>query len=75
MAYSERTEYELNWIVEFLSETWHLLLDASVYILLGLLISGLLRVFLSPQAVARHLGQGRFKSVFKAALIGIPIPL
>jgi hypothetical protein len=71
----ERIEFDLNWIVEFLSETWHLLLDASVYILLGLLISGLLRVFLSPQAVARHLGQGRFKSVLKAALIGIPIPL
>jgi uncharacterized membrane protein YraQ (UPF0718 family) len=75
LAYSERTEYELNWIISFLSETWHLLLDASVYILFGLLISGLLRVFLSPQAVTRHLGQGRVKSVFKAALIGIPIPL
>ena len=56
-------------------ESWHLLLDASVYILFGLLISGLLRVFLNPNSVARHLGQGRFKSVFKAALLGIPIPL
>jgi len=56
-------------------ESWHLLLDASVYILFGLLISGLLRVFLNPSSVARHLGQGRFKSVFKAALLGIPIPL
>jgi len=65
----------LNWIAALLTETWHLLLDASVYILFGLLISGLLRVFLSPQTVAHHLGRGRFSSVFKAAFIGIPIPL
>ena len=56
-------------------EAWHLLLDASIYILFGLLVSGLMRVFFSPYSVGRHLGNGRFKSVFKAALIGIPLPL
>jgi len=56
-------------------ESWHLLLDASIYMLFGILVAGLLRVFLSPQAVAHHLGRGRFSSIFKAALIGIPIPL
>ena len=56
-------------------EAWHLLLDASVYILFGLLVSGLLRVFLNPNTIIRHLGKGRFKPVFKAALLGIPIPL
>ena len=65
----------MNWIGSFLFETWDLLLDASIYILFGLLVSGLLRVFLSPQTVVKHLGRGRFSSVFKAALIGIPIPL
>jgi uncharacterized protein len=34
-----------------------------------------LRVFLNPGTVAKHLGQGRYGSVFKAALLGIPIPL
>ena len=66
---------ELNFITNVLVESWHLLLDASIYILFGLLISGLLRVFLNPNSVAVHLGQGRFKSVFKAAFLGIPIPL
>ena len=56
-------------------ESWHLLLDASVYVIFGLLVAGLLKVFLSPSAVARHFGQGRVGSVFKAALLGIPIPL
>lgn len=58
-----------------LREAWQLLMEASVYVIFGLLISGLLRVFLNPNSVARHFGQGRFLSVFKAALLGIPMPL
>ena len=68
-------EIDLEFILNVLSESWGLLLDASVYILFGLLISGLLRVFLNPNSVIRHLGRGRFSSVFKAAFLGIPIPL
>lgn len=52
-----------------------MLLEASVYILFGLMVGGLLKVFLSPAYVARHLGRGRYSSVFKAAFFGIPIPL
>lgn len=56
-------------------ESWALLLDASLYILFGILVAGLIKVFLSPESVARHLGQGRVRSVFKAALLGVPMPL
>ncbi len=62
-------------ILNILKESWHLLEEASVYMLFGLVVGGLLKVFLSPSYVARHLGQGRFLPVFKAALFGIPIPL
>ena len=48
---------------------------SSAYVLFGLLVSGLLKVFLNPGTVAAHLGHGRFRSVFKASLLGIPIPL
>lgn len=65
----------MNFIANALLASWDLLVDSSVYILFGLMIAGLLRVFLNPGSVARHLGRGRFKSVFKAALLGIPIPL
>ena len=58
-----------------LQESWHLLLEASVYILFGMIVGGLLKVFLSPSFVANHLGKGKFSSVIKAALFGIPIPL
>lgn len=55
--------------------SWELLLDSAVYILFGILVAGLLKVVLSPAAVARHLGQGRFMSVVKAAFFGVPLPL
>ncbi len=55
--------------------SWNLFLESSVYILFGLLVSGILKVFLNPGMVAKHLGKDRFKSVIKASLFGIPIPL
>jgi uncharacterized membrane protein YraQ (UPF0718 family) len=65
----------MNIIVNIFVESWHLLLEASVYILFGMLVGGLLKVFLNPSFVADHLGKGKFSSVIKAALFGIPIPL
>jgi uncharacterized membrane protein YraQ (UPF0718 family) len=65
----------MNYIYSILFEAWRLLLESSPYIIFGLLISGILRVFVTPESIARHLGEGRFMSVFKAALFGIPIPL
>lgn len=62
-------------LLDFLHSSWSLLQQASLYILFGLLVGGLLKVYLSPAYVAAHLGSGRFSSVFKAALLGIPIPL
>jgi uncharacterized membrane protein YraQ (UPF0718 family) len=55
--------------------SWDILQQASIYMLFGLLVGGLLKMFLSPSYVAAHLGKGRFRTVFKAALLGIPIPL
>jgi uncharacterized membrane protein YraQ (UPF0718 family) len=65
----------LTFFYDILLASWDLLQQASIYILFGLLVGGLLKVFLSPSYVANHLGTGRFSSVFKAALFGIPIPL
>jgi len=65
----------MTYLADILQEMWHLLLESSVYILFGLLVSGLMRVMLNPGSVAHHLGHGRFLSVFKASILGIPIPL
>ncbi len=64
-----------SFLAEVVQASWQLLNQAAFYILFGLLVGGLLKTFLSPAYVAKHLGQGRFSSVFKAALLGIPIPL
>ena len=61
--------------MSILQESWNLLAESSVYVMFGLLVSGLLRTFLSPNTVARHLGTGSVWPVMKAALLGIPIPL
>ncbi|MCG6910019.1 MAG: SO_0444 family Cu/Zn efflux transporter [Deltaproteobacteria bacterium] len=65
----------MNIITGIFNETWQLFLEASPYILFGLLVSGLLRTFLDPSSVAHHLGHGRIGPVLKAAVLGIPIPL
>ncbi len=63
-------------VIVSIGETmWHMLLQASPYMVLGILFAGLLKVFLRPETVARHLSRGRFKPVLKAALLGIPLPL
>jgi len=45
----------LNFIIEILHASWDLLVDASVYILFGLLVAGILRVFLNPNSIANPL--------------------
>ncbi|GAB4336649.1 MAG: SO_0444 family Cu/Zn efflux transporter [Desulfobulbaceae bacterium] len=65
----------LSTLLSFVVASWEMLLDASVYILFGIGVGGLLKMFLSTEYVAHHLGRGRFASVVKAALFGIPIPL
>jgi uncharacterized membrane protein YraQ (UPF0718 family) len=65
----------MQFIIDMLAASWHLLEESSVYILGGLVIAGMLKIFLSPTFVAEHLGQGKIRSVFKAALLGVPIPL
>ena len=65
----------MSLLLDMLGESWKLLQEASIYVIFGILVAGMLRIFLSPGTVARHLGRGRFSSVFKASLLGIPIPL
>jgi uncharacterized membrane protein YraQ (UPF0718 family) len=65
----------LSFLLKVFGASRDLFLAAAPYILFGLVVGGLLKVFLSASYVARHLGHGRFSSVVKAALLGIPMPL
>ncbi|NPA48993.1 MAG: permease [Thermodesulfobacteria bacterium] len=52
-----------------------LLSDIAPYFLFGLLVAGFLKTFLPQEKLARHLGESRLGAIFKAALLGIPLPL
>ncbi len=65
----------MEFVLSIFKEAWALLLESSIYIIFGILIGGILKIFLNPESISRHLGEGRFRSVFKAAIMGIPLPL
>jgi uncharacterized protein len=49
--------------------------EAALYILLGFVVAGLIRVYMRPDSVAHYFHRGRIKSVLYASLLGIPVPL
>lgn len=49
--------------------------EMSPYILLGFFIAGLLHAFVPARVMSRHLAGSGWRSVVKAALVGIPLPL
>ncbi|MBL7074201.1 permease [candidate division KSB1 bacterium] len=62
-------------LYQILQESVDLWLAISPYLLLGMFIAGVLHAFLGENFVGRHLGDGGFKSILKATLFGIPLPL
>ncbi|HOO57070.1 MAG TPA: SO_0444 family Cu/Zn efflux transporter [bacterium] len=62
-------------IIKFLSEFWGILADMSFYLLLGFVVAGILSTYISTKTVEKHLGNTGFRSVFNAAMVGVPLPL
>ncbi|MDD5669125.1 MAG: SO_0444 family Cu/Zn efflux transporter [Candidatus Omnitrophica bacterium] len=65
----------MNILIGIITELWNILLDSSIYVLFGLFIAGIIQTFIDKDRIALHLGRKSFKSVFLAALFGIPLPL
>lgn len=62
-------------IQNYLIETWALYLEMAPYLLLGFTLAGVLHAFVPRKAVGRHLGGENLISSFKAAVLGVPMPL
>ncbi len=59
----------------YLSHTLALYLEAAPWLLLGLLAAGLIKSWMGEGLLARWLQGDGLRPVFKAALIGMPLPL
>jgi hypothetical protein len=62
-------------IVDYGAAIWSVLVDSGVFLLLGFVLAGMLRVFLPEEKIYRYLGHDRFRSVFMASVFGVPLPL
>jgi uncharacterized protein len=62
-------------VIEILAASVQVFSEAAVYILFGLMVAGIMRLYLQPESVAHYFYRGRFRSVLYAALLGIPLPL
>jgi uncharacterized protein len=59
----------------YLESLWHFLLLTAPFFLAGLLLSGLMFGLVSFDRLRRFIGGERISGVFKAAVIGVPLPL
>ena len=56
-------------------EMWLLLLAMAPYLLLGFTMAGILKVLIPEDFLIKHLSGKKVASVFKAAFIGVPLPV
>ena len=59
----------------FALNTWHMVAEMAPYLIFGFAIAGLLHVLIRKEQVQRLLGKPGLGAVFKACLIGVPMPL
>ena len=65
----------LGILTSFFAFLWSSFLLLAPMLLLGLLLSGLIHVFISRQAILRWLRDDSLKSVTVSSAIGVPVPL
>lgn len=62
-------------MLQFLEAFWQITLDTSFWLLVGFLLAGVIHVTLRPELVRKLLNEPGSTSVFKAAALGVPLPL
>lgn len=65
----------MNALTGIILECWEILKEAAPYVLFGFFAAGILKALIPERLVTRHLGDKGMRSVFKASLFGIPLPL
>ena len=62
-------------LLELARTSWNILAEFAPYLVIGFSIAGLLHYCIPPKLIINQLGKANIYSVFKAALLGIPLPL
>lgn len=65
----------MDFLIAVILQSWAVLVESSPYMIFGFAAAGLLKTFLPEAFIARHLSAVSTASVFKAALVGAPLPL
>ena len=65
----------IAFLTAFALNTWHMVAEMAPYLIFGFAIAGLLHVLIRKEQVQRLLGKPGLGAVFKACLIGVPMPL
>ena len=65
----------LDFLSTVLLQTFWVLYDGGIFVLVGFAIAGLLHVLIDPGRIVRHLGSRSLRSAALAALLGAPLPL
>ena len=65
------TEFLFSWA----ESIWLMLVDSAFLFMVGLVLAGLIWLFMDEKFVAKYIRDGGLRSVFNAAVIGIPLPL
>ena len=62
-------------MIEYLLAIWKYLVISAPFLLIGLVAAGFIHTFINVDRMKALLGKGNFSGVFKAALLGIPLPI
>ncbi|ONI46122.1 hypothetical protein AN641_02330 [Candidatus Epulonipiscioides gigas] len=61
--------------MEYIRNLWDLFVDMSFYLVIGIIFTGILHAFVKKETVLKHVGKDDTKSVVKASVVGVPLPL
>jgi HflK protein len=64
-----------DFLLQVLWQTWNIFKQASLFLLFGFLLAGVLAVLVPEKALARLFRTGKIRSVLWASAIGAPLPL
>lgn len=65
----------MDFVNRYLLSVWTFVEAMAPYLVLGLLLAGIMHVFLPKDFIYKHLAKKGLGSVFKGSLLGVPMPL